>query len=225
MRKKWLMVLVGGAVAGGCCQAQIRQDIWIHVTEQAVDGATFVHRVDLNNGVRSERWMINGSQVPEDAFEHELAEAQQRAWLAERVQQRAREREQEEVRRQESIFYFQAQRALARKQLVLVICDVESALERVRDERIARYHAFSPETIAEQEELDELRTQLLADARLLLNDDDDEEPTACEVFRETAEQLEPYIERLHGLYRATVKRAIDVCDDTRMLKELLTLVS
>jgi|GEM_PF-1866551 hypothetical protein len=197
------------------------KEVLIRYTEEKLDGKLFVHRVDVVNGTRKERWAIDGDLVAAQDFEELLLDA-------EKAERRMERRRLEELRGKEEMELAQQQEfgrtsrlAIERKRLNLILGQIETELAKIRDPKLAPYYIFSDTSFANAESFTQLCDELVPQAREL-----------CETENVVSEELSKFIvhfeqqpARLRTLFRATVNNAINKCDDTRLLKELLETVA
>lgn len=185
--------------------------ISVYYKKEVIEGKTFIYREDVVNGKKKQSWTINGRSVDEEAFEEELLDAEKELRRKERLKEEGlRVREQE---RQLSTL-----RAIAKKQLELHVVAVEIALHKFDTVKLKPF-LLSEEL---QKEIDQITQELLPQAKKMLSLP---ENSSLEELNHSLSQLEGSPERLGELFYIAVNDAIQKCDDTRLLKELLEVIS
>lgn len=197
------------------------KEVLIRYTEERLNDALFVHRVDVVNGVRKERWAKDGVFVSEADWEEALLEA-------EKVERRTERRRAESLRVKEEMEIAQQQEfvgklraGIERKRLNLLLAQIDTELVRVKDTKIIPYHVFRDTTFATNKSFVQFCDELVPQARALCELDDASESDLSAMIA----QLEPAPTQLRLFLRATIDNAINKCDDTRLLKELLESVA
>ncbi|MBN1549506.1 hypothetical protein JW872_02495 [Candidatus Babeliales bacterium] len=195
---------------------------YVRYVEEKVNNAIFAHRVDIIDGVAQDRWLINGQKVSAEEYEEALLDSEKEERREERRRVEALKRREEEAEAQHQVFIHDARKDIARKRLELVIKNVESELLKVKEPKLEPYLVFDRQTVASADLFNQLQIDSLPEAKRLiaLGHDVQEEDLS-----RTADQLEAFGPRLRDMFRLTVKQAINQCDDTRLLKELLEIVS
>lgn len=182
-------------------------------TQERIDGKDFVHRVEILDGKQRNVWMVNGENVAEEVYEEEVLAAE----MNERREERRNERKEQVA---DYFFKQEAHTSLLKKLLYHASKEIEEELVRLAQYNLSPYYVFSAETYATLQDFDDLSHQLVPDAQEALEQGDD-----IARMSEIYEQLQEHVDRLRQFVRATTLRAIEECDDTRVLKELLHVVS
>lgn len=190
------------------------EELSVYYKKEILDGKTFVYREDIANGVKKQVWTIDGVQVSQEDFEETLLETEKEVRRKERRQQMVRR---EALQQERSVAVI----ALHKKLLRLLIEQVQAELKKFEDHRLGPFLLFDESFSREQFEA--IEQELLQNAKqVLYNAGDDGDVSQLAVM---IEKLDGLATRLHNLFQTTVNRAIKQCDDTRMLKDLLAIVS
>ncbi len=165
---------------------------------------------------------MNGAFVAEADWEDALLEAEkvERRMERRRVEALRVKEEMEIAQQQESVGKLRA--SIERKRLNLLLAQIDAELVRVKDAKIIPYHVFRDTTFATSKSFFQFCDELIPQARAL-----------CELDNSASEgdlssmiaQLESAPTQLRLFFRATIDNAINKCDDTRLLKELLESVA
>ena len=205
------LLLFDGAISARVLQKSLN----ISVIEEVIDNKTFIHRVDILNGKRDERWAIDGQSVQEDEYDEAILEAEK----AERRQERkACKKEQ----RDHDEFVIAFQRAGCAKIIELYLVRIKDELYRLADRRLKQFLHFEEDTISSEKEFDYIKNVLIIRAQELLDTIDEVE---LEELQGMMRRLEEYPKNLRALYYGTVKNAQAHSDDTKLLKDLLSIIS
>jgi hypothetical protein len=193
----------------------LEKSIMIMVKEERINDATFTHRVDTIDGKRKEAWAINGGSVNEDEYEESVLEAEKEERKKERKKEKRRQLKHEQ-------FVLQAQQTGMNKLIERAIKQMRDELYRLEDQRLEPFLAFDAATISSAKELEYIKTVLIAKARELFSQSTE---MGLDELRSLLSKLEEYPDRLRDFYYATVKNAQEQSDDTKLLKDLLSVVS
>lgn len=187
----------------------------VTVKEEKINDSTFTHRVDIIDGRRKEVWAINGKSATEDDYEEAVLEA-------EKEEHRQERKKQKKIRHKHEKFVLGAQVGCISKIIEHSIKKIRDELYRLEDQRLEPFLAFDSATISSAKELEYIKFVLLAKARELLAQSDE---IGLDELRSMMNRLQEYPERLRDFYYATVKSAQEQSDDTKLLKDLLSMVS
>ena len=187
----------------------------VTVKEEKINDSTFTHRVDIIDGKRKEVWALNGKSVIEEEYEEAVLEA-------EKEENRKERKKQKKLRRKHENFVLRSQRGCISKIIEQSIKQIRDELYRLEDQRLEPFLLFNEKTISSLKELEYIKNVLIAKARELLSQPDE---IGLDELRSMMHRLEEYPERLRDFYYATVKNAQEQSDDTKLLKDLLSIVS
>lgn len=192
----------------------IERSVSVSIVEEKINGERFTHRSDLIDGKAQDLWSINGQNVNYEEYQNAIADAQ----LAEN---RLMRHAQEEQRKREQRFKMQAHYDILKKIVQNLIVEINKELTKLKNILLIPFLQFSQDTIRSQDALYELEQKLThADDIVQRFDSND-----IQLLREISNDLELYPEKLVKLYQDSVNYAIKTCDNTKELKEFLTLVS
>ena len=170
-----------------------------------------MHKLELINGKQQDNYLINNRAVDRETYQEAILDAEKE----ERRHERAREYH---AKIQEQEFKQQAKIALLKKLLTQVHKTITEELTKLHAYHLEPYFAFDAQTIPNHENYQQL-TQLLTQAQELPS------TMAAQELEELYVQLEPYQEKIKKFSINTIQNAIKQCDDTKLLKELLVLIS
>lgn len=193
----------------------VQKTIKVSVIEEVINNKTFTHRVDIINGKRDERWALDGRVVDRQEFQEEFLDAQKEELRQEYLKQ-------EETQKKHDEFTMQFQRDSFAKIIEISLSKINDELARVSDKRLEPFLAFEKNTIASAQELDTLQNSTLVRAHEVLKQKYD---IPLDELRTMMTTLEPFADRIRDFYYATVKNAQDRSDDTKLLKDLLAMIS
>jgi hypothetical protein len=201
--------------------AVVVKETVIRYTEEHINGVVFKVRSDLTNGVLTERKAINDKQVSPDEF----AQQKETALLADIRRQREEDenkrRQQETQDADQQIFNQRARCAIFKKQIALLVKDVEQELGRMRKQTLDSYVTFEDPVISSREQFEDIERVVIPSAKTLLSADNLTELELNSMIR----RLEKIPDSLRRLSQSTITHAINKSDDTKLLKELLNMVN
>lgn len=198
---------------GAALPRSIDKSVSIYFVEEKVNGIPFTHRSDCIDGVKKEVWTIQGRAVAQEEYEEEILQAELQERRKERALQESRRRSQEE-------FAIKVQYQASKKLVRLLVPEVEAALKKLTDIRLEPYIHYTSHSFGSRADLDQVKADIAHAYDLL-----DQETVELADLQELYHTLELYPNRLQILYQDSVQNAIKKCDDTRLLKDLLELVS
>lgn len=192
----------------------IEKCVTVSFIQERINGNRFAHRTELVDGVRTELWAVNGSAV----YQAEYDEAIITAELEECKAARQKECEKERKKQEELIAL---QRAGLMKLLKVYFDQLESIIKRFADPRLKPYLVFNGATL-NQEQYQELINTLMPQIAKII---EGAEQLSIPDLSTLIAKVETYPERIEQLYWATVKNAQEQSNDTRLLKDLLSLTT
>lgn len=191
------------------------EELAVYYKKEVINGRVFVYREDVANGVKKEICTVDGAPVAFSEYEEAILEAEKEVRRHERQAELERRSALQKERLATSL-------QLHKKLLRLEIDRVEAALNRLDDHRIISFLVFDDATFS-KEDFEGLSDGLLKNAKGLLWRVDEEQDLAS--LNTMISSLDGLSDRLDELFQVTVNNAIKLCDDTRVLKELLSLLS
>ena len=192
----------------------IEKSLSITVIQESVNGIRFAHRSDLIDGKIQDVWAINGRSVSHDEYLDSILDA-------EREERRTQRQLENEKRKQEQEFKALAQSNGLKKLIKIKINEIMRELTKVKEPLLESYLQFDEATVASPEDLSAVAS-LISDAQKKCREDQE---LPCSSLKECLASLEGLPEKLTKLYQDSITYAIKTCDDTRSLKDLLSLVS
>lgn len=188
----------------------------VYIDEMTVHTSTFLHRQDYSFGqLASELWLVNDQKVEKEDYQTQLDQAHHQE-LEEQAAREAAERE------AHAAFLLQEQRAIIEKLVRCTIKKVEALRSKLLDDRLTPYLTFTPKGIQDQQDLSYLDNDLLPEIRKSLLES---QTQTADTLQNLYDKLEPYQEKLQILYQETIRQARSQATDTKLLKDLLELVS
>lgn len=200
----------------GALSAQRIKTVSVELVEEKYNGKLFTYRIDVVNGVKKEQWTMAGKSTDRETYEAEL--------LFEKLQEAKDKREKVYQARIDKLEFKQQQRvALSKKLLKKEIDAVQKKFDLFEKYDLNEYYAFDSDSIASEIDFLNIPTQSIVPAQTYLQKNDDD--FLLEKAEEYSETLQLYLEKLTTLFDDTVKKAINQCEDTQKLKDLLVIVS
>lgn len=186
-----------------------------YVKKTEINGKIFLEREEFFNGSGKRVWVVDGKPVTQVDFEESLLDA-------ERELRREELRNEQAQRQTQATFKERSLVAGTRKTLALLIQDIDRQLAKLNMEKFGPFLLFDDSNFGGQEQFNTLVQELLPRARDLYQKD--ERVTMPELMA-MVDQLEVMPKKLQNLFQKTVEHAIETCDDTKVLKELLDIVA
>lgn len=185
----------------------------VSTIEQTYNQMKFKHIIESNK--LEEKYFINDIPVLEDDYYEKMDNAEQ----IERQQKRMNEIKQ---RRDKIEFMVNAQNQITAKLISQIVEEIEIASSKLQHPALNGYILFSSETVPSQHELEELISVASYVKREIPKLIDAHDTSRLELYEQ---KLSPFPEKLELLFRSSVNEAIQKCDNTSNLKELLELLS
>jgi len=187
----------------------------VYCKKEVINEKVFIHRDDLVNSERKEIWSVDGQLVSQNEYEEVILDAEKEVRRQER-------KIQEERRKKDQAFKDEVMLVLQKKILRLTVENIDEQLKKFDSHNLENFLAYKEDTIS-QELFENLKEELLPEAkRLLYKKDEDYNWADMNLMVAKVENLD---EKLESLFQDTVRNAIKQCDDTKVLKDLLELVS
>ena len=184
------------------------------LTEETIEGTTFKHFLELENSTKKETFTINTKPVTSEEYEKQLLEAEKEASKRER-----KALQEERIRTYETQYKGQVKQS--QLELKKLLTSVTDELKQLSDERLAPFLLYGRSTLT-SEQLTALNDTLIPQAEKLLIT----APETIDIkkIQELKAELTSLLPRLHALFIESVNTGIDKADDTKLLKELLSLL-
>ena len=194
-------------------KALLEKSLSVTITEEKLNKISFIHRRDNINGKIQEEWSIDGKKVDFGIYEEALLTAHKE----EMRQKRAFERQKQE---KEQDYCSQIQCALMAKIVTELLNEVTQELNKIRNPLLENYLQFNEQGFSSPDELLRVEEEIKAFEQKSKDSD-----VSFQEVKEYSEKLEEIPARLIQCYQDSVAHAIKTCNDTKILKELLTLFS
>jgi len=188
----------------------------IYCKKEIIDEKTFIHREDIVNNEKKELWSIDGNNVEFAEYEQAILEAEKNI--------RKKERQAEETRRKEAQeFKNEAIFALNKKILRLKIETAENILKKFNNHNLSNFLNLDKNKIFSKKEFERLQNTFLPECKKFVYTAD--KNTDLLELSDMIAKIDTIPDKLNSLFYDTVRNAIGQCDDTKVLKELLEVVS
>lgn len=182
------------------------------------------------NGKITQSWFINDGAISKDEYFEKLKLAEKEELELEREElerkkaeeeQQKRELEERKIKENED-FYKKTRLEAQRKLVSLELGKIEKSFSRLDKYELEEYFVFGDQTFYSSEDLEDVRFGLLNKAKRLTISSVDE--LDSEDLKRLLEKLEVIPNKIEMFFRHSVKHAINKCDDTKRLKDLLALI-
>ena len=182
------------------------------------------------NGKITELWSINGSEVTKDEFRDrmEKAEKEEKSIEQELKEQKIREEEEkkreliEKQKKEDEAFYNQTKLLALKKLINLELQNAENCFARLEKYSLDEYFIFDQDTFLSLDDFLETKNDLLGKARKLNFCSIDE--LSVDEMQDVLKKMEALPDKIENFFRKSIKNAINQCNDTKRLKELLALI-
>ena len=199
-----------------CIEARRVEVVSVYCKKEVINGKVFIHREDIVNSEKKGSWSIDGAAVTVDAYEEAILDAEKEERRAER---RALEMQRERAQQ----FKHEALITLNKKILRLTVEKLDVAFEKFNRHDLVNFLDFRSHTIPSSEFFYELKDRVIPEAKKMLTVSNEESDWGQLNLMVTKLDAMPI--SIESLFYDTVRNAIKQCDDTRLLKELLEIVS
>lgn len=184
--------------------------------EEIIHGVSFAHSIISDQGMEKEEFFVDKIPVQKDEFYKELELAQ--------LGDLRKEREKIESKKQSRIQVIdQAQLAIIEKLITKRLNEIKIALESLHHEQLKQYYVFQKNTVESWQKLLDFKQFIEYTAsqelKALLEQHD------MHGLQKMLDTIDSWPDRLDQFFKESVQNAIKNCDDTAILKELLTLLS
>lgn len=212
MKTRMVFVFIS-MIFGSTIEAKIVRTVSVSLVEEKVNGKLFTHRIDVVDGVKKEKWSMDGKSLEKDEYDQYI--------LAEELEERRVERQKDYDKRVKfAEFKHEARSQVLRQLLHQLVERVEKGVSKFDKYELTPYMVFTPGTIANEVDFGNITTYTITPARELLTASFDPEKA-----KETINTLESYPTKLSTLFEDSVSNAINKCDDPKRLKQWLEMLS
>jgi hypothetical protein len=194
-------------------EAKIVRTVSVSLVEERVNGKLFAHRIDVVDGVKKEKWSMDGKGFEQDEYDQKI--------LDEELEERRGQRQSEyDTRVRLAEFKHEARSQVIKQLLHQLVQEVEKGVSKFDKYELTPYMVYTPGTIANEIDFSNITTYTVSPARDLLVTNFDPEKA-----KETIDVLEAYPTKLATLFEDSVNNAINKCDDPKRLKQWLEMLS
>lgn len=206
------IVLLSSLLSFAIEAKQVRK-MFVEMTEEKIDGMTFVHELRLIDGKKEEKWQINGRPLAQNEYNQKILEAE--------FEERRKQRE-EDYQKQVRLAQLRVSMAeqATKKLLAHTVQEIEQGLEQLNRHELHPYLVYNSATFNDELELSNLKDHMLAEVRQLLTDEFDPQQAQHKL-----RVIEAYPQKIANLFEHTVQNAINHCDDPKKLKNWLQMLS
>ncbi len=199
-----------------------KKETFVRLVQEDINGTMFTHRAKVQEGNIEDTWTINGKHVDGDEYEATYLKAKTAELQQERQLREQQNRQHEMEIAQQQKFAKLARIGIHKRTLHEAIELTEQELQKLNDERLTPYRVFDVTTYPSQEHLSQLNRQLNKAKQIVAeNEEDLTERSIVQICQDLAD----HPGRLREFYRASIKQAINTCDNTQLLKEFLELLA
>ena len=195
------------------------------------DQMIFTEKYQNLNGKVTESFSINEQWVTKEEFNKKFIWAESEEKRIEREAE-DRKKQEEELRKkellaqkkEESEKFIQEAKIEGMKKLVkLELQNVENSFAKLDKYKLDNYFMFEENTFFNEDVLNESKIGLIARARGITIKNTEE--LDSDELKDVLSKLEVLPDRIERFFRQSVRFAINQCNDTKRLKELLSLIS
>jgi hypothetical protein len=190
----------------------------------------FVEKSQNVNGKSTENYLINNVETSKDDYLKKFSAAQEDEFAIEQ-EARAKKKREEEVKQKELLdkkkkeeddFITKSKIQVLKKLIGFELEKVQNSFVKLDRYNLENFFVFESETFLNKENLQQTKVDLLDKAKSMVASSED--VLNIDELKTTLEKLEAVPEKVERFFRASVKFAINQCDDTKRLKELLALI-
>lgn len=185
------------------------------ITEETVNGTAFKQILDINNGLKKESYFIQNKPVSASEYEDAVLSAEKEA--SKKTRKKAQE---ERIRMYET--QYKGHVKIAQSELKQALISLESELVNTLDERLAPYILYTTSTVSSADQLKNIKENVIPDAKKLI--ESSPEMMDIKKIQEALAHVQSLTQRVHETFITAVNNGINKADDTKLLKELLTIV-
>ena len=205
----YFLLLISSDIAA----KMVRQKM-VMETEEKIQDITFKHIIESGTTVK-EVYLINGLVVSKDEYTLRIEQAE--------LQERQIFRKMEEDRLYaKASFMSTSQLQIYKKLLSKTFMEIKQWLAKLEMPIVSEYYLFSSDTIASKGAFESLKNDLFLKAQSLFDEYNEQQDAV--LLQKLLEQYEKVPYRLERFFQKSVEQAINHCDDTKILKELLSLL-
>ncbi|MBD3231145.1 hypothetical protein GF322_00630 [Candidatus Dependentiae bacterium] len=190
----------------------------------------FTKKYQNINGRITQSWFIGNQEVAKDEYFEKLSQAEKEEQEIIKEEENKRKAEQARLKREkkelkkkeEESFYKRIKLNGLKKMINLEVAKIENKLKKLDEYSLDEYFVFEEQTFDSFDSLQDIRIGLLNKAKSLVLSDI--EVLDFEDLKGVLKKLEVFPKKIEIFFRKSVKNAIDKCEDTKRLKDLLALI-
>ncbi len=190
----------------------------------------FIDKYQNINGNITEFWRINDVDVLKDVYYQKMLMAEKEEEEIKREEEERIKQAEEQARRErltqkkkeEEEFLIETRLQALKRLVNLELEKVEKSFKNLDQYQLEQYFVFADDTFSTQQSLDDVKINLINQARELTIRSTSE--LTEEELKESLAKLENTPDKIEVFFRQSVKFAINQCNDTKRLKELLALI-
>lgn len=214
MQKRIPLVFYFLLLISSCVVAKTFRQRMVIETEEKINQIIFKHIIESGVSVK-DVYLINGVAVSKEEYAIRIQKAEQEE------QEMCRKMEEERIYAKVE-FISTTQLQIYKKMLSKTFIEVKQWLAKLEMPIVSEYYVFSTDTIASKGAFESFKNDLFLKAQSLF----DEYTQLQDVLalQKLLDQYEKVPYRLERFFQNSVQQAINHCDDTKILKELLSLL-
>ena len=195
------------------------------------DQMIFTEKYQNLNGKVTESFSVNDQWITKEEFSKKFVWAESEEKRIERETQERKKQEEElkqkellaQKKEEEEKFIQEAKIEGMKKLVKLELQNVENSFVKLDKYKLDNYFMFEENTFFNEDILNESKIGLVAQARGITIKNTEE--LDSNELKETLSKLEVLPDKIERFFRQSVRFAINQCNDTKRLKELLSLIS
>lgn len=190
----------------------------------------FTEKYQNINGAITEEWNINNNNVLKDEYFKQMSFIHQEEVALKNEEELRKKEESEQARKvallkkqdEEKKFTENLKLQTLKRLVALEVDSVEREFKKLDKYKLDGYFVFEHDTFYSSQDLEDVRISLINRARSVSIKGIDELQT--EELKEILGKLEILPKKIDSFFRSSVKFAINNCNDTKKLKQFLSLI-
>ncbi len=192
----------------------IKEIITIEI-EEVFNSKTFIDKKKINNGTEIQEFFVDANPVIKDLYIKEKMEAKfNELQLMNKIKEEKSENERKFKKKSE---FF-----ILKKLIRINLKDLENYIEKLKENNLEKFYSFSPQTFNSLDNFQVLENEFIPEAKFTINQTNDE--LTVDLLHQMLDKIESYLDKINEFYKNTINNAIELCDDTKLLKDLLELI-
>ena len=190
----------------------------------------FTEKYQNINGKITENWIVNEVFVSKDDYYKKIIQSEREEEEIKREQEILKIEEEEKKQKEflaqkekeKEEFLRETQIQALRKLVCIELETVEKSLSKLNKYKVEQYFVYQEDTFPSEESFNDVKIELINQARELTLRNTDE--LNQDELKKVLSKLEVIPDKIERFFRQSVKYAINQCNDTKKLKELLSLI-